>query len=76
MVEEGEISVYVCMCRTTNISIASWLRSLRRLLVSQPVRCVLTARVELDQDVHQVGGEEGEVAGGRRDDVPLAAGPT
>ena len=41
--------------------------------VSQPVRGVLTARVELEQDVDQVGGEESEVSWGGRDDVPLAA---
>ena len=37
------------------------------------MRGVLTARVELYQDVDQVGGEEGEVAGGGRDHVPLTA---
>ena len=37
------------------------------------MRGVLTPGVELHQDVDQVGGEEGEVAGGGRDHVPLTA---
>ena len=73
--KEGEISVDVCVFvglllprRAGNISI-----SLRGRSVSQPVRGVLTPGVELHQDVDQVGGEEGEVAGGGRDHVPLTA---
>ena len=73
--KEGEISVDVCVFvglllprRAGNISI-----SLRGRSVSQPVRGVLTPRVELDQDVDQVGGQQSEVAGGSRDDVPLTA---
>ena len=68
--KEGEISVDVGVpAGSSNISIGR--RRVRS--VSQPVRGVLTPRVELDQDVDQVGGQQSEVAGGSRDDVPLTA---
>ena len=68
--KEGEISVDV------GVPAGSWNISIGRRRVrsvSQPVRGVLTPRVELDQDVDQVGGQQSEVAGGSRDDVPLTA---
>ena len=68
--KEGEISVDVGVpAGSSNISIGR--RRVRS--VSQPVRGVLTPGVELDQDVDQVGGQQSEVAGGSRDDVPLTA---
>ena len=60
------VAVTVLLCLLSGSLTAS-------LPVRHPVRRVLRAGVELDEDVDEVGGQEGEVCGGRRDDVPLAA---
>ena len=67
------VFVGLLLPRSWNISICCWLCWRCCWSVSEPVRGVLTAGVELYEDVDQVGGEEGEVAGGGRDHVPLTA---